>query len=163
MCIRDRDWERIINRPLRYIPKVAISKAKVSKNFIGCLMSECDLKKIQIRTLEELDIDMGYIKTLQPKYAISYIRSTLDYDRYILDYCQNRKIKPAGIIEIMNEFESSAVNFKTIKEFLDHIEMIKKKAEENTLNSQQDGVIFTTMHSAKAVSYTHLDVYKRQI
>ena len=123
---RNMDWERIINRPLRYIPKVAISKAKASKNFIGCLISECDLKKIQIRTLEELDIDMGYIKTLQPKYAISYIRSTLDYDRYILDYCQNRKIKPAGIIEIMNEFESSAVNFKTIKEFLDHIEMIKK-------------------------------------
>ena len=89
---RNIDWERIINRPLRYIPKVAISKAKASKNFIGCLMSECDLKKIQIRTLEELDIDMGYIKTLQPKYAISYIRSTLDYDRYILDYCQIEKL-----------------------------------------------------------------------
>ena len=153
---RALDWERIINRPLRYIPKVAISKAKASKNFLGCLMSDCDLKKIQLRTLEELDIDMGYIKTLRPKYAISYIRSTLDYDRYILDYCQNRKIKPAGIIEIMNEFESSAANFKTIKEFLEHIELIKKKAEENTLNSQQDGVVFTTMHSAKGLEFENV-------
>lgn len=155
---RTLDWERIINRPLRYIPKVAISKAKTSKNFIGCLMSECDLKKIQMRTLEELDIDMSYIKGLNPKNAISYIRSTLDYDRYILDYCQNRKIKPSGIVEIMNEFESSAVNFKTIEEFLEHIEIIKRKAEENTLNSQQDGVIFTTMHSAKGLEFENVYV-----
>ncbi|WP_300277636.1 ATP-dependent helicase [Peptacetobacter sp.] len=150
------DWERIINRPLRYIPKVAIAKAKTSKNFIGCLISDCDLKKIQTRTLEELDIDMSYIKSLNPKNAISYIRSTLDYDRYILDYCQNRKIKPAGIVEIMDEFESSAINFKTIKEFLEHIDMIKKKSEENTLNAQQNGVIFTTMHSAKGLEFENV-------
>lgn len=150
------DWERIINRPLRYIPKVSIAKAKASDNFIGTLLDDDNLKKIQKRGIEELDIDMSYIKGLNPKNAISYIRSTLDYDRYVLDYCQNRKIKPGGIIEIINEFESSAVNFSTIEEFFSHIEQVKISAEENSMNNREYGVTFTTMHSAKGLEFDHV-------
>lgn len=150
------DWERIINRPLRYIPKASIAKAKASDNFIGTLLDDDNLKKIQKRGIEELDIDMSYIKGLNPKNAISYIRSTLDYDRYVLDYCQNRKIKPGGIIEIINEFESSAVNFSTIEEFFSHIEQVKISAEENSMNNREYGVTFTTMHSAKGLEFDHV-------
>ena len=153
---RANDWERIINRPLRYIPKVSIARAKASSNFVASLMDDDNLKRIQKRTIEELDIDMSYIKGLNPKNAISYIRSTIDYDRYVLDYCQNRKIKPSGIIEIINEFESSAVNFKTIEEFFNHIEQVKISAEENSLNNQKDGVILTTMHSAKGLEFENI-------
>lgn len=150
------DWERIINRPLRYIPKASIAKAKASDNFIGTLLDDDNLKKIQKRGIEELDIDMSYIKGLNPKNAISYIRSTLDYDRYVLDYCRNRKIKPGGIIEIINEFESSAVNFSTIEEFFSHIEQVKISAEENSMNNREYGVTFTTMHSAKGLEFDHV-------
>ena len=39
-----------------------------------------------------MDIDLSYLKTLNPQNAISYIRTSLEYDMYILDYCSNRKI-----------------------------------------------------------------------
>ena len=81
----------------------------------------------QVKTINDLDIDISYVKGLNPKNAISYIRTSLDYDRYILDYCANRKIKTNGLIEILNELESSATNFKTIQEYLDHIERVKSE------------------------------------
>ena len=66
-----------------------------------------------------------------------------------MDYCANRKIKTNGLIEILNELESSATNFKTIQEYLEHIERVKSEIVDNKNNKETDGVIFTTMHSAK--------------
>ena len=90
----------------------------------------------KLKTINDLDIDISYLKTLNPKNAISYIRTSLDYDRYILDYCANRKIKTNGLIEILNELESSATNFKTIQEYLEHIERVKSELVENKNNKE---------------------------
>ena len=75
---------------------------------------------------------------------------------YILDYCSNRKIKSNGLIEILNELESSATNFKTIKEYLDHIDRVKSEVVGNKNKDQGDGVIFTTMHSAKGLEFKNV-------
>ena len=75
---------------------------------------------------------------------------------HILDYCSNRKIKSNGLIEILNELESSATNFKTIKEYLDHIDRVKSEVVGNKNKDQGDGVIFTTMHSAKGLEFKNV-------
>ena len=75
----------------------------------------------------------------------------MDYDKYILEYCTNRKIKANGLIEILNEIESSASNFESIEEYLSHIEKVKQELSENHHNKEMDGVVFTTMHSAKGL------------
>ena len=93
---------------------------------------------------------------MEPKNAISFIRTTLDYDKYILDYCMNRKIKPNGLIEILNEIESSSSNFNTIEEYLSHIEKVKEELQENQKNKEVNGVIFTTMHSAKGLEFDNV-------
>nr|WP_330368128.1 3'-5' exonuclease [Clostridioides difficile] len=90
------------------------------------------------------------------KIAISYIRTSLDYDRYVLDYCSNRKIKTNGLVEILNELESSATNFNTVTEFLEHIDRVKTELTENNKNKQTEGVIFTTMHSAKGLEFRNV-------
>lgn len=151
-----KDWVKIINKPFRYISKDNINTVKDEKYFIDALINKCSLHPKQVKTLNDLDIDLSYIKTLNPKDAISYIRTTLDYDRYILDYCSNRKIKINGLIEILNELESSATNFKTINEYLDHIERVKEQIVDNKNNKENDGVIFTTMHSAKGLEFKYV-------
>ena len=152
----NKDWIRIINKPFRYISRDSINMIKDEDDFISALVNKCDLKPNQIKTINDLDIDLSYLKTLNPKNAISYIRSSLDYDRYILDYCSNRKIKANGLVEILNELESSATNFKTIEEYLNHIERVKSELIDNKQNKNTDGVIFTTMHSAKGLEFKNV-------
>ena len=141
-----KDWVRIINKPFRYISRDSINSIKDEKDFINALITKCN----------DPDIDLSYLKTLNPQNAISYIRTSLEYDMYILDYCSNRKIKSNGLIEILNELESSATNFKTIKEYLDHIDRVKSEVVGNKNKDQGDGVIFTTMHSAKGLEFKNV-------
>lgn len=152
----NKDWIRIINKPFRYISKDNLNLIKDEPDFINLLINKCDLHPKQVKTINDLDIDISYVKGLNPKNAISYIRTTLDYDRYILDYCTNRKIKTNGLIEILNELESSATNFKTIQEYLEHIERVKSEIVDNKNNKETDGVIFTTMHSAKGLEFKNV-------
>ena len=152
----NKDWIRIINKPFRYISRDNLNLIKDEPDFINSLINKCDLHPKQVKTINDLDIDISYVKGLNPKNAISYIRTTLDYDRYILDYCANRKIKTNGLIEILNELESSATNFKTIQEYLEHIERVKSEIVDNKNNKETDGVIFTTMHSAKGLEFKNV-------
>lgn len=152
----NKDWVRIINKPFRYISKDNVNMVKDEGDFINALINKCNLHPKQVKTINDLDIDLSYLKTLNPKNAISYIRTSLDYDRYILDYCTNRKIKTNGLIEILNELESSATNFKTIKDYLEHIDRVKSELVDNKNNKNTDGVIFTTMHSAKGLEFKNV-------
>lgn len=152
----NKDWVRIINKPFRYISKDNVNMVKDESDFINALINKCNLHPKQVKTINDLDIDLSYLKTLNPKNAISYIRTSLDYDRYILDYCTNRKIKTNGLIEILNELESSATNFKTIKDYLEHIDRVKSELIDNKNNKNTDGVIFTTMHSAKGLEFKNV-------
>lgn len=154
----NEDWIRIINKPFRYISRDSINSVKDEKFFLNALITKCNLHQKQVKTINDLEIDLSYLKSLSPKNAISFIRSTLDYDKYILDYCMNRKIKPNGLIEILNEVESSASNFLTIEEYLSHIERVKEELQENQKLKQTNGVIFTTMHSAKGLEFENVYV-----
>ena len=152
----NEDWIRIINKPFRYVSRDNINQVKDEKDFINGLITKCNLHPKQVKTINDLDIDIGYLKHQCPQDAISYIRTTLEYDKYILDYCMNRKIKTNGLIEILNEIESSASNFETIEEYLTHIEKVKEELEQNHHNKELDGVVFTTMHSAKGLEFRYV-------
>lgn len=152
----NEDWIRIINKPFRYISRENLSQVREDKDFVNALITKCNLHPKQVKTINDLDIDISYLKHQCPQDAISYIRTTLDYDKYILDYCVNRKIKTNGLIEILNEIESSSSNFESIEEYLDHIEKVKEELEQNQHNKEIDGVVFTTMHSAKGLEFRNV-------
>lgn len=152
---RNEDWVRIINKPFRYISRDSINKVKNDEDFLFALINKCDLHKKQVETLEDLDIDMNYIKGLSPEYAISYIRETLDYDRYILDYCTNKKIKVKDIMNILIDFSDSAKNYKTTEEFLNHIEEVKLEISKKD-KYDGNGIMLTTMHSAKGLEFKYV-------
>lgn len=160
----NEDWARVINKPFRYISKASIKTAINSSSFFESLLNNEDIKKFQKRDLEDLYEDLMYIKSLAPEYAISYIRTTLDYDRYVLEYCHERKIKSKNIVEILDELESSSKSFKTIFDFFKHIDEVReelnKKNQEQKNNSLNDianeGVLLATMHSSKGLEFKNV-------
>ena len=150
------EWIRIINRPFRYIAKDSIKMASDENNFLNTLKEKCDLHYKQLQTIEDLEMDLGYISGLSPKNAISYIRTSLEYDRYIVEYCSNRKLKANSLFEILNEVESAAIHFNTIKDYLEHIQKVKEEISYNKKEVVKDGVVFTTMHSAKGLEFKNV-------
>nr|WP_297396404.1 ATP-dependent helicase [uncultured Peptostreptococcus sp.] len=155
------DWVRVINKPFRYISKKSLAKAERSVDFFDALLNDEDIKDFQKKNLEDLYEDLNYVRGLSPQYGISYIRTTLDYDRYILEYCHERKIRAQQIVEILDEIESAASNYKTILDFFKHIDQVReevKKSSDKTTGSSlatraDEGVVLTTMHSSKGLEF----------
>lgn len=155
------DWVRVINKPFRYISKKSLAKAERSVDFFDALLNDEDIKDFQKKNLEDLYEDLNYVRGLSPQYGISYIRTTLDYDRYILEYCHERKIRAQQIVEILDELESAASNYNTILDFFKHIDQVReevKKSSDKTTGSSlatraDEGVVLTTMHSSKGLEF----------
>ncbi len=158
------DWARVINKPFRYISKKSLAKAEASMDFLDCLLNDEDIKDFQKKNLEELYIDLNYVRGLSPQYGISYIRTTLDYDRYILDYCHERRIKSQQIVEILDELEAAAGPYRTILDFFKHIDQVREEVKKNAdktvgsslATSADKGVVLTTMHSSKGLEFDNV-------
>ena len=160
------DWSRIINKPFRYISKASLARAMKAEDFFESLLNDDEIKSFQKRDLEDLFEDLNYIRGLKPEYAISYIRSTLDYDRYILEYCHERRVKSKSIVEILDELETSSKSFKTSFEFFKHIEEVKEEIKDRSSKGNKrslddidtSGVVLTTMHSSKGLEFENVYV-----
>jgi len=158
------DWARVINKPFRYISKKSLAKAEASMDFLDCLLNDEDIKDFQKKSLEDLYIDLNYVRGLSPQYGISYIRTTLDYDRYILDYCHERRIKSQQIVEILDELEAAAGPYRTILDFFKHIDQVREEVKKNAdktagsslATSADKGVVLTTMHSSKGLEFDNV-------
>lgn len=150
------EFSRVINRPFRYISKENIKIAMADGEFINNLKYNCSMSSWQVKNIENLECDINYIKNLSTKDAISYIRTTLEYDRYLIEYCEKRKIKTTGLFEILNEIEGSASNFKTINEYLQHIDKVKDEISNQRKDCYKDSVVFTTIHSAKGLEFKNV-------
>ena len=158
------DWARVINKPFRYISKKSLAKAEASMDFLDCLLNDEDIKDFQKKNLEDLYLDLNYVRGLSPQYGISYIRTTLDYDRYILDYCHERRIKSQQIVEILDELEAAAGPYRTILDFFKHIDQVREEVKKNAdktagsslATSADKGVVLTTMHSSKGLEFDNV-------
>ncbi|SFE20844.1 ATP-dependent helicase [Peptostreptococcus sp. D1] len=160
----NEEWARVINKPFRYISKIAVDKAVKSVDFFEALLNNPDIKEFQKRDLRDVYEDLLYIRTLAPEYAISYIRTTLDYDRYILEYCHERKIKAKGIVDILDELESSSKSFKSSFDFFKHIDEVREELKKKNIQQKKsslddlldEGVVLTTMHSSKGLEFKNV-------
>ncbi|WP_300348779.1 ATP-dependent helicase [Clostridium sp.] len=152
---------KIINKPFRYVSKGAAYEVKTSKkkdNVFDILMESKGTHPFQKRKLEELKCDIAYLNKLSLNSAIDFILSDLEYSQYIREYCTKFKQNQDELLEIVEEFKSSASDFKTIIQFLTHIESVEENLENLNSKGNIDEVILSTMHGVKGMQFKNVHI-----
>jgi len=150
---------QIVNRPVRYIPKDCIDNAFSNylpgRSTILELFENSDLKEFQKQHLRDLLHNINMIKSMQPSFAVNFIRKFVGYDKYVRNYCMDCGIDYDGLYEILGEYEVSASGFNTVSSFLSHIHevsIILKKDKTNFLY-KKDSMTLSTIHGAKGLEF----------
>ncbi|HWQ30910.1 MAG TPA: ATP-dependent helicase [Negativicutes bacterium] len=151
----NRDTMRILNKPKRYISKDAMARAeKLGGNFIEGLIKLGGLNRLQINALLEFSNDLKRLAAMKPQNAVKYIRNVTGYDEYLKEYAASKGIGTKGLMEIIEEIESSSSRFESIELYLKHIEEVEEKlGERNYENLGKNNVKLLTMHKAKGLEF----------
>lgn len=151
----NRDIMRIINRPKRYISKDTMEKAeKISGDFIQNILNNASLNRLQINGMLEFINDIKRLGGLDPQNAVRYIRNVIGYDEYLKEYAASKGIGTKGLIETIEEIESSATSFRSIVLYMQHVdEVAEKLGEKDYANFGRNNVKLLTMHKAKGLEF----------
>ncbi|WXR61364.1 ATP-dependent helicase [Peptostreptococcaceae bacterium AGR-M142] len=151
-------YKRIINKPFRYISKDNILKASLGDgNFLDELCYKNQLKKGQLRKIQKFEENIDFMRYMDLKDIINHIRYEINYDDYIINYSENRKINAQPMFDILNEFSDSCKKFKNISQLFEHIEAVKRTLEESKFkNNLKSSVILSTIHSCKGLEFENI-------
>ena len=154
------DFSRqIINRPSRYISKVAIEKAsKVEGNFFNNVIRLDELSPWQKDYIQKLVFELQQLKQKPLLEGIRYIRKQIGYDKYIEEYAAYRKIPVTTLMDVLSEIEDSASNYSVVEDWEDVLKFLSaslknNKKMEKAKHQPLDAVVLTTMHSAKGLEF----------
>lgn len=145
---------QIINRPTRYISKLALEDArKKGGNLLKNLLESDLLSRLQKDRIEELIFNLQRLKTLTLKEAIPYIRHTIGYEKYLIEYAAYRKIPSEGLVNMLLELEDSAREYACVEEWEEALYAISMSVKQSSRQKGHDALTLTTMHSAKGLEF----------
>jgi DNA helicase-2/ATP-dependent DNA helicase PcrA len=150
---------RIINRPVRYVTKESMEKAALNlssgKSDIVRAFQDAGLKDFQLVKIADLNNNLKSLKYMAPSAAVAFIRRSIGYNDYIRNYSMESNIDVSELYDILDEYEMSSSGFKTIFEFLSHINEVSEKLESGSpsVPNKSDSVTLTTIHSAKGLEF----------
>jgi len=158
----DRDsFLQIINRPFRYISKsnfAYIRNYREEENPFTMLINKSDTPPFQKKKLDDLRKDILYLNKISLSSAIAYIVMDLGYIDHLRDYAQKFSQSIEDLEDIIEEFKLSAEGYKTIFEFLEHVEEVKESIEASKKNTKREGVILSTIHGVKGMEFKNVYV-----
>ncbi len=148
---------KIANKPKRFLNKDMLQQAfetcKNKSSVLEYLYCKVDLKSWQLENINELLFHLGQIKNKNTYDAIRYIIKIVGYENYLDEYSNFKNIGIKGLTEILNEILESSKNYEKIEDYLNHIEIIKQDIVQKYKGNNKNGVVLTTMHSAKGLEY----------
>ena len=154
MGVRDRGvFLQVANRPKRYLSRQVFDTQEVS---FERLRTFYDDKRWMVERLDKFEYDLKVLKKMTPFAAINYIRNGIEYDNYLREYADYRRIKVEELYEILDELLDMAKPFQTYQEWFQHVEQYGKELEEQKYKKQEekeDAVVFMTMHGSKGLEY----------
>lgn len=144
---------QVMNRPKRYISREYLTETTVDFEQLKRKYSEKDW---MIERIEKLEYDLKMLSNMNPFSGINYIRKGIGYEEYLKEYADYRRIKIDELLEVLDEIQESAKNYKTYEEWFTHIEEYALELAEQAKNQREndiDSITMTTMHSSKGLEY----------
>ncbi len=150
---------QIINKPFRYISKSNFAYIKnylKEENPFTMLINKEDIPPFQKKKLDDLRKEINYLNKISLSAAISYIITDLGYMDHLKDYAKKFNQSLEDLEDTIEEFKISAEGYKTIFEFLGHIEEVKQSIEESKRKTKREGVILSTIHGVKGMEFKNV-------
>lgn len=144
---------QIINRPKRYITRDCFDSPEVD---FEALKDYYEDKNWMLERLDQLEYDLALISTMAPYAAVNYIRRGVGYEDYLKEYADQRKIKADELIDILDELQESAKEFRTYDQWFSHMEEYKEELKRQALDIKRnhtESVMIATMHSSKGLEF----------
>jgi len=152
--IRQRkDFLQIMNRPKRYISRECVDTEQIS---FDRLCTWYEDKPWMVRRIDKLEEDLKRMQYMTPFAAVNYIRYGIEYEAFLKEYAELRRVKLETLTEVLEELQQSAKGFKTHLQWLEHIEEYGETLEkqQSSLNREgKEGITFSTLHSAKGLEF----------
>lgn len=141
----------IANKPLRYISRDAI---KYKGTTIDDLINYYHNKDYVLKNLYKFKDDLRILRKCIAPLAIRYIRTNMQYDKYLLDYCKKCDICYEDTMEILDAFEEEAIKYKDIENFLEYIVKHESLTSNDDVNG--DAVNLMTFHLSKGLEFKNV-------
>lgn len=143
---------QIINRPKRYLSRECFDSSRVDLEAVKDYYED---KRWMLERLDQLEYDLSVLGRMNPYAAVNYIRKGIGYEDYLREYATQRKIKAEELIDVLDELQESARDFKTYADWFGHMEKYKEELKRQAIenNSRTDSVTIATMHSSKGLEY----------
>lgn len=151
-------FTRIINKPYRYISKTNLETVKndtsLNNPFIK-LRNIASIPVFQIKLIEKLENDISALNKMSLYTAVEFIISDLMYHKYLVEYGEKYHMSIEDLENVLNEFKASVQGFKTINEFLTHVQEVEDETNKAVARTKEkkDGVILATIHAVKGMEF----------
>lgn len=149
---RRSEYLSIINKPKRYISREAFMDEQVDFN---ALLAHYSDKKWAVENLIRFKNDLDVLTKMTPYAAVTFIRKSIGYDKYLKEYAEERKIRVEEFYQVLEEMMEQIKEYTTFEEMFAGIQAYEEALAGNRQERSKEkcGVTLSTMHSAKGLEY----------
>ena len=145
------DFIRIMNKPLRYLSRNALSEISNEGIHWRVLKEYYKSKKYIISNIEQLEQNEKWIQKLDLYGACFYIRKVIGYEQYLKEYVKEQNLNWEEAKEILDFIQESTRNMRSLEEWKDYIEQYEEALKNS--GEEKEGIHIITMHACKGLEY----------
>ncbi len=150
---------QIMNRPNRYITRDSLMEETVAFDVWADYFYEKKQHWVAER-IEQLEADLRVLSRIGPYAAINYIRMGIGYEEFLETYAEYRRINGEHLLEVLDELQDGARQFRTYEEWFAHMEDYTRELQRQKQQQEllTDCVSLATLHSAKGLEYEKVHI-----
>ena len=145
------DFIRIMNKPLRYLSRNALSSLNGEEIIWRELKKYYSAKKYMIANIEQLEKNEEWIQKLDLYGTCFYIRKVIGYEEYLKQYIKEQNMNWEEAKEILDFIQESTRNMRNLEEWKEYIEQYEQALKNS--GEEKAGVQIITMHACKGLEY----------